>query len=162
MPGPTESGRLIGAALLALLVCAPPLSAQPLVLEEGARLRVTMEGARRSVVATLVETRRDTLVLGRHTSPVPSTMPLAVPQIRKLEISVGDRSLAPIGATVGVVVGAIVVASYNRIRAGQCFRECPDSFPGVIGAGIGGVVGGVSLAFVRVDRWREISLPGRR
>lgn len=157
--------RTIHTSLLCVLLAAALHSSAaaqtPLRIDRGTRLRVSLEDARRSVVATLVEVKPDTLVLGRTYGTVESTIPFAVSRIRKLEVWAGKKpSLAPIGAVGGMLLGAALVASYNSIVFSQCFSNCPSSRTSPwIGAGIGGLLGGVSLAFVRPDRWLEISVP---
>jgi hypothetical protein len=150
-------------APLAAIIHSAALAQSTLRLDQGTRVRVNLEEAQRSIVATLVEVKRDTLVLGRTYGSIEATMPFAVAEIRKLEIWTGKgSSLAPFGALAGMLVGAAIVGSYNGIVSSQCFRSCPEDKSVWLAVGIGGVLGGVSLAFVRPDRWLEIAVPGKK
>jgi hypothetical protein len=149
------------AAILPTALPAPAAAQGSLRFEPGTRMRVTLRTASRSIVATLVDVRRDTLVLGRPEMAVETTIPLPATLIRKLEISTGRRSLAAHGAVGGLVLGVVVTAIHNGIVSSQCFppRPCADSYPVWLGGLIGGGIGGLSFAFLRSEQWREIALP---
>lgn len=151
------------AAILPAALHAPASAQATVRFDRGTRMRVTMEVARRSIVATLVDVRRDTLVLGRPEMSIETTIPLPLSLIDKLEISDGRRSMAAWGAVAGLVVGVVATAGYNGIVSSQCFppQPCGESQPIWLGGLIGGAVGGVSFAFVRSEQWREIAIPGR-
>lgn len=128
-------------------------------LQPGTRVRVLMTDARRSVVATILEAKPDTLMLGRpELSPV-YRLPLAIAEIQRIEISRGRRSLTAAGIVSGAILGLAVVVARNGVVGSQCFRSCPDGFPIVAGAGLGAVLGGVGFTFVKRERWAELSLP---
>lgn len=153
---------VVAGVLLAIFDC-PGLGQETIRLETGMRMRVNLEEARRSFVATLVDVRPDTLVLGHPSAPIASTIPLPVDRIQKLEISTGRRTLAPAGAAVGTLLGAALIGIYNGVRSSQCFRDCADKSSRVwLGAAVGAAIGGASFAFIRVDRWLEIAVPAAR
>jgi hypothetical protein len=130
-------------------------------LEPGTRVRVRMTQATRTVVASIVGARPDTLLLARPSSLVESMIPLAVSDIRTLEISAGRRHLVPHGVILGFLLGSALVGGYNSILQSQCFTNCPDPVPFTVGGLVGGIAGGVGFSFIRADRWVEVALPRR-
>ena len=128
-------------------------------LDPGTRVRVRLAQATTSIIAEIVGTRPDTIILGRTSTSIPSTIPLSVRHIRRLEISEGRKQLAPYGVLIGFVLGSAIVGSYNSIVQSQCFSDCPAEFPFLIGGLIGGAAGGLGFALIRAERWVEVPLP---
>ena len=154
--------RPAAAALLLAALAPMAASAQAVrTLAPGTRVRVRLVEAPSSIVAEIVGTRPDTLILGRPSATVPSTIPLAVGQIARLEISDGRRQLAPYGAMLGLVVGVVGVASYNGIVQSQCFADCPPKIRSLFGGIAGAALGGIGFALIPSERWIEVSLPRR-
>jgi hypothetical protein len=156
--GPRSRPLLIVLALTAL--AANGVAAQVVrTLSAGTRVRVRLVEAPSSIVAEIVGTKPDTLILGRPSSPIPSTIPLAVSQIETLEISDGRRQLAAYGAIIGFAVGVAAVRGYNSIVQSQCYSDCPPEARSLVGGVTGGLAGGIGFAFIRSERWVRVALP---
>jgi hypothetical protein len=159
--GPRSRPLLIALALAAL--AANGVAAQVMrTLAAGTRVRVRLVEAPSSIVAEIVGTKPDTLILGRPSSPIPSTIPLAVSQIETLEISDGRRPLALYGAIIGFAVGVGAVSGYNSIVQSQCFVDCPPEANFLVGGLTLGLAGGIGFAFIRSERWVQVALPPPR
>jgi hypothetical protein len=158
--GPRSRPALIALVMTALAVNG--VAAQVLrTLSPGTRVRVRLVEAPSSIVAEIVGTKPDTLILGRPSSPIPSTIPLAVTQIETLEISDGRRQLTIPGVLIGIAVGVAAVSSYNAIVQSQCFSDCPSRTNLLVGGAGGGLAGGIGFTFIRSERWVRVALPRR-
>jgi hypothetical protein len=157
-PGSRSRPLLLALALTGLV--ASEAAAQVVrTLSAGTRVRVRLVEAPSRIVAEIVGTKPDTLILGRPSSPIPSTIPLAVSQIETLEISDGRRQLAAYGALIGFAVGVAAVSGYNSIVQSQCFSDCPPEAHFLVGGVTGGLAGGIGFAFIRSERWVQVALP---
>jgi hypothetical protein len=158
-----------------LLFGIQPLSAQDSPLEPGARVRLqvcdphstlfTRRGAASVCTArmegTFVAVSRDTFRLQTEMQVTPSTIPFT--SISQLEVSRGRKSHTLLGLAVGSLVGlgagALAGGSVDCYALG--FRD--DGVTCVLigaGAGLvaGSILGAVTGALIRTERWEEVPL----
>ena len=147
-----------------LLLLLPSLAgAQPPRLAPGQQVRATArEFGLVRAPATIESINGDTLVLR---SGATRLVPLA--SVERLEVYAGRRSHWLLGGGIGLVVGAGV--TYTVLRSGGSTALCNQSqnqdamnsgeclalaaAGGVVGAGLGALVG----AFIKSDRWEDVS-----
>ena len=126
-------------------------------LESGSRVRVHLFQPRSKVVGNVVRVTPDTLVIVSEEDPHPE-IALSTTNIRRLEVSRGQRSRTGRGALVGLLAGA--VGGYVALLA-LCEDSCVGAvalyalIPGgaLVGAGIGAGVG----SLIRTERWQPVS-----
>src|SRR5688572_21887553 len=145
--------------LVASMLGADPALAQ---LEAGSRIRVTSD--RGSKVGTLVSLEADSLRYTASDTSGVTALPLA--SVLKLERSVGKRSNAGRGATIGGVVGGGLGLGLGLIASfddDQFYEVGPEHvavvtlFLGAIGAGVGALIGSASHR----DSWETVPLPAK-
>ena len=127
-------------------------------LESGHRVRVHLSQPRSKVTGHVVRVTADTLVIipdeGGH-----QEMTLSAANIRRLDLSRGQRSRKGRGALVGLLAGAVggSVALAAFCGDGGCIGAWPllGLIPGgaLVGAGIGFGVG----SLIRTERWQAVS-----
>ena len=153
--------RLVKLVVMSLTV-APlvTISSQELPpLKPGDRIRATAPTLSPSpLVGTVVAFEANSLMVQRGTG----TRRLSLASLTRLEMSQGRRSHAALGAGVGLLVGAGVGAV---IGSGCKAIIVPVSSEGgciAVGAavigGAGALVGAVTGALVRTERWAEVPL----
>jgi hypothetical protein len=145
------------ARLSALLLLTPlaDAAAQELPLQPGQRVRVTVPSADVSKQqATFQRVAGDTLVL--------SSASYAMADVTRLDVHAGRRS----NAWGGALIGALVLGSASLVtvevfcNSGQmtCGSENASAMAGVLGVVGGAWLGAAIGAFVKSDRWQEVSL----
>jgi hypothetical protein len=153
--------RLVKLVVMSLTV-APlvTISSQELPpLKPGDRIRATAPTLSPSpLVGTVVAFEANSLMVQRGTG----TRRLSLASLTRLEMSQGRRSHAALGAGIGLLVGAGVGAV---IGSGCKAIIVPVSSEGgciAVGAavigGAGALVGAVTGALVRTERWAEVPL----
>jgi hypothetical protein len=153
--------RLVKLVVMSLTV-APlvTISSQELPpLKPGDRIRATAPTLSPSpLVGTVVAFEANSLMVKRGTG----TRRLSLASLTRLEMSQGRRSHAALGAGIGLLVGAGVGAV---IGSGCKAIIVPVSSEGgciAVGAaaigGAGALVGAVTGALVRTERWAEVPL----
>lgn len=165
---------------IAVLAASEPLLAQQLSqLHPGQRVRVTIPSAGLTArEATLqsfeagtitLRTERYTYVGAGWRSLASDTVELAVPidSVRNLDVSLGRRNLAPEGAVIGGLIGAVVGGvlakrDYDRCIARGGWICGSPGFAFIVGGGLGGLAGGglgalFGLAIDR-ERWEPVPL----
>jgi hypothetical protein len=153
--------RLVKLVVMSLTV-APlvTISSQELPpLKPGDRIRATASTLSPSpLVGTVVAFEANSLMVQRGTG----TRRLSLASLTRLEMSQGRRSHAALGAGIGLLVGAGVGAV---IGSGCKAIIVPVSSEGgciAVGAavigGAGALVGAVTGALVRTERWAEVPL----
>ena len=120
------AGRL--AACLALALVVPrPVAAQSLdSLGAGARVRVARHTERSMIVGTVV--RADSLSLVIRPDRGPSTMTMSRSELRRVDISTGQRPTGEAFAR-GAKTGALIGVGLGLVMTGlaiQADRECED------------------------------------
>jgi hypothetical protein len=158
--------------LLLGLLGAAPAAAQTGTLPPGARVRVTAPtlGPQRAVFRLSAQ-RGDTLLLIRTRSRSAETVPLALQDVRELELSHGWRRRALVGGMVGLGVGvaAGAVIGYNspvEPDPPECTLFCSEgltrregaSLAAVSGAQVGAALGALVGRFVLGERWERIRI----
>ena len=145
--------------LVASLLGAHPALAQ---LQAGSRIRVTSD--RGSRVGTLVSLETDSLRYTTSDTASVTALPLA--SVLKLERSVGKRSNAGRGATIGGVVGGGLGLGLGLIASAdddEFYDVGPEDvavvtlFLGAVGAGVGALIGSGS----KRDRWETVPLAAK-
>ncbi len=128
----------------------------------GRRVRVTAPSVRlQRHAGTLTRFTGDTLVVGGRRVPVAL--------VTRFEIFRGRRSQAGRGALIGAAVGAVVGAGFGLVSGDDrpsrgclvCFDFTAEEkavIGGVFLGGAGALVGLVSGALIRTDRWEEATL----
>ena len=151
------------SSLLAMSLVVAPLttiaSQESPVLKRGDRVRVRAPSVSGGpFIGTLVALETDSLVVQGGTS----TRRLALASIAHLDISRGRRSHTVMGAGIGFLVGAGVgtvwiLSSYGG--GGDCdpVGPCIALACAFLGGG-GAVVGAVTGALIRTERWAEVPL----
>lgn len=154
--------------LLALLVAATPLAAQPTpTLEPGARVRVTVGGAQPRVQVGVHQLVSDSALVLQSDS---ASFSIPLDLVTRVEVSRGRESHWLAGAAVGFVVGLVVVRSILHSEGGSggstamCDQERnQDSMSsgechaitvaGVAAAtGLGAGIGGL----IMTDLWQDV------
>jgi hypothetical protein len=148
--------RNVVAFFLAVLLLVPPsaVTAQPPPpVEPGAQVRVTASDCGFDKhAATLESLRGDRLVFDMTECPLGSVTRLDVHRGRKSNVGKGALYGFLTGAVVGGVVGAI---------EGDGAMVSTEGAVAVWGVGIGAVgavVGAITGAFIKTDRWEEVPL----
>jgi len=125
-------------------------------LQSGSRVRVHLVQPRAKVIGNLVRSTADTLIIIPENDR-PHEMALSSANVRRLELSRGQRSRRGRIALVGLVVGA--VGGYVAVHyvCGDCVGSIAlyALIPGgaLVGAGIGAGVG----SLIRTERWQPVS-----
>ena len=151
-------GKLVGISLtVAPLVTIASQELPP--LKPGDRIRVAAPTLSPGpLVGTVVAFEADSLMVQRGTD----TWRLSLASLTRLEMSQGRRSHAGLGAGIGLLVGAGVRA----VIGSGCHAVVVPVSSGVgciaVGAavigGAGALVGAVTGALVRTERWAEVPL----
>ncbi len=126
-------------------------------LAPGHRVRVHLSQPRSKVVGYVVRLTADTLVINSE-ADAKHEVALATANIRRLDLSRGERSRAGRGVFVGLLVGAAAGAA---ALAYFCSDSCIGAWPlfglipggALVGAGIGAGVG----SLFRTERWQPVS-----
>ena len=145
-----------------MAVFAPPAAAQEVPpLTPGARVRVWAPELRdHKQAGTLVELRGDTLFLRAERQADTLRIPRA--SVTRLDVSVGRRRHAAVGALVGFLSGAGggALAGYLIGGPGQnCDGGCGGLgalVGGAFGAGGGLLIGTIVGVSITTDRWKEV------
>jgi hypothetical protein len=157
--------RALGVLVISLVLQATSSLAPRLVLsqlEAGSRIRITSD--RGSRVGTLVSVENDSLRYTTSDTAAVTALPLA--SVVKLERSVGKRSNAGRGATIGGLVGGGLGLGLGLIASlddDQFYEVGPEDvavvtlFLGAIGAGVGALIGSASHR----DSWETVPLPAK-
>ncbi len=161
--------------LVAILAFVPLANATAQVpVRPGARVRVTghfcqpfysncVGGSPQHRVGSFVAWKADTLVVQSNGD----TLSVPVDLVTTLDVSRGRKSNAATGAGIGLVVGMVTGAVLGYASFEECVSFCIASVDGrgetaIVGAvllGLGGiVVGAVTGAFIKTDRWEEVPL----
>lgn len=155
------TGRSTACAAALLLAYASALQASDTTfVSQGARVKVypAMAGAK-SVTGNVADLASDTLVILPEGGGEGQTFLRR--NVRKIEVSQGEKSNvgkgAWIGATAGAVCGAIVGATVE-----DCDPYCGGALAlmgaGMFGAG-GALVGMGVGALIKTERWKEAQFP---
>src|SRR5256885_3941909 len=132
---------------------------QPLPLHSGDRIRATVPSVSPGpLVGTVAAFQTDSLIVQGGTS----TWHLSLASLTHLDVSQGRRSHALLGAGIGLLVGAGV----GVLIANECDTiEGPFATQGqctAVGAavfgGAGALVGALTGALARTERWAEVPL----
>ena len=157
-----RTGNGSGRSILFVLICifggaATEIAAQEL-LASGSRVRVTASDCALSgQAATFRALRADTLFLETTQCPLAS--------VTRLDVSIGRKRHALLGAGIGFAAGALVAVV--ACNGGECVigegdDDCCDEdltgvfafFLGLAGGGVGAITG----YFIKTDLWEEIPL----
>jgi hypothetical protein len=161
------------AALLATTPSLPrTLRGQSASLAAGNRVRVWIQRDARApghgpvrLQGTVVSTLRDSIRVTTVTDTIPTVISLH--EITRLDRLAGRRSAFWTGAGIGAAVGGLlgVMLGASKIQAGNCDVAGCGEHAGVAIGAIGGVVyggllGGITGAIIRRDRWEVVMLGG--
>jgi hypothetical protein len=131
-------------------------AAPPEALQSGRRVRVHLDQPRSKVVGNVVRVSADTLVIVPDEDPR-NELALSALNVRRVDISRGQRSRAGRGALVGALGGAVLgTAALVYACSDSCIGAVPllGLPPGgaLIGAGIGAVIG----SLIHTERWQRV------
>jgi hypothetical protein len=122
------------------------------------------------LIASLVEFRKDALVVRRDGDAGPSTIPLD--QVRRLEVSASRTSKAHAGAMIGLGAGLAggILTGIVVCEDGGCEEaEGSNDYTGLVAAvfGIGGGLAGAGIgaltgSFFHSENWLAVPLPNAR
>ena len=126
--------------------------------QPGERLRVGFHGsARRSVIGTLTRVGSDTIYLDDR--------PIALAEVRRLDVSEGPGNAAGLGARIGGTIG-LTIGVICAVRCTQGTEVEGNVAVALAAAGTItalGMLGGAYLGLmVRRERWRPVIRPDRR
>jgi hypothetical protein len=119
-------------------------------------------------VGTLSTLSPSSIVVRVEDGPTEIACPLD--SVARLDVSTGQRRrtgrVALIGLGIGAVVGAIVAVAQGDdfgFQSGRCIANCPSAGQRAVGGafllGIPGlVIGTVTVALIKTDRWEEVPL----
>ena len=163
--------------LVAILAFVPLASATAQVrVRPGARVRVTghfcqlfysncVRGSPQQYVGTFVTWEADTLV----TESNGEILTLPIDWVTKLEVSQGQQSYTVEGAIIGLLVGGVAGAFTGYVTYEECVGRgfsCLGAFGLGFNVGVGAVIGGlgglvlgaITGASSKTDRWQEVPL----
>ena len=152
-------------SLLAIGLTAAPLTAiasqESPVVKPGDRVRIMAPSVSRAPFAgTLVTLQTDSLVVQGGAN----TWRLSLASVERVELSRGRKSNVLLGAGIGLLVGAGIGAMIGSGCDTELFAtkgECIALGAGVFG-GAGALVGAISGALTRTERWAEVPLDDLR
>jgi hypothetical protein len=142
---------------LAIVPLFAVASQEPRAINPGDRVRVTapsVSGGR--FAGTVLTVDPDSLVVQTGTE----TRRLPRASIERLDLSSGRKSHTLLGAGVGFLVGAAVgggLVASDPTSCDEVHAACIAVGAAVLGAG-GGLVGALTGALVRTERWAEVPL----
>ena len=151
----------LGTLVIVTLMLAPLATAasqKSPSLKPGDRIRViTPSASGGPFVGTLVTLEADSLVMQGSVD----ARRLSLASVERVDLSRGRKSHARLGAGIGLLVGAGVGAlagcdqqnDQSDLTQGQCI---------VMGAAAGALLGAITGALVRTERWMEIPRDGLR
>ncbi len=156
----------LSTRVLIILTVAPVVTIaaqQPLPLHSGDRIRATVPSlSPRPLVGTVIAFQTDSLIVQGGTS----TWHLSLASLTHLDVSQGRRSHALLGAGIGLLVGAgvgvLIANDCDTIEGpfatqGQCTAVGAAAF-----GGAGALVGALTGALARTERWAGVPLDGLR
>ena len=146
---------LVAFGLLALLT-QPCLAQGP---RAGDRVRVLQAGSRvNPIVGRLSRSTADSIWLSVAGQNEPVAVPLG--PSTKVEVSLGHRSRAGVGALVGAVVGAVVTVGFlTGFCGGDTLCDGDEQVRAAALLGLPGVAVGAGVgALIRIERWSPVGL----
>ena len=141
--------------LLVALLTITPLASATAQVRPGARVRVTHPWGKS--VGTFLAWKADSLVMESNGN----AFALALDSVTALEVSVGQRSQAGVGAGVGGVIGFVIGAVGGATGCADdvivTSEQCAIAGGLVFGVG-GALLGAVVGATTKTDRWVAVPL----
>ncbi len=153
--------RLSALPIVALVTLAPALSVaqQTPVVPVGTRVRFSPEQTTGDkVVGTIARQRGDTLLLWTERQ---DTVPVALTNLDRLEVSDGVHGHALKGLGLGLLAGAVLGGAIGAaVEPDELLGRGINILVGVVGGAGGGAVIGLGVgAAIRSERWKAIA-PG--
>ena len=154
--------RILGVLVFVISISATQAFAQDAPgIAVGTRVRVEAATvSTKPVTGTIVRLDETSMTVLVNPASPPKVLPRDA--ITKMEVSVGRRSKAKLGALIGAVALAISAASEESSCSGivcvEPHKEAVVAFAGAVGAGLGALIG----AGFRKDTWAQVESPGLR